>query len=250
MSDFASNVVWNDTLRLAEAGKLPQCLAISAPLKYHLEIVESMSRVILGTYRPNHPDLLMIGTLEKPPLIGDPEKPNYEGTCRWLSENILLKPMESTKRLGIIFNGDKLSKSAGNSLLKLTEEPPEHVNLIYLMEDSNIFLPTLRSRTSLITITVDEAVEPKRMPLDAGEWAMTLASLRKSTPEKDTITPELEAWGEYALSTGNMILAEKIEKLRIISSRKNLSTPMLCDLIIMTLMEGYINIEYILDDIR
>ena len=64
------------------------------------------------------------------------------------------------------------------------------------------------------------------------------------------ITPELESWSEYAVKEGNIDLAEKIEKLRIISTRKNLSAPMLSDLIIMTLMEGNTDIEYILDDIR
>ena len=250
MSDFASNVTWRETLISAENGKLPQAAAISAPLKYHQEIIEGLSRVILGTYRPEHPDLLVIGTIEKPPVIGDPDKPNYEGTCRWLIENIALRPMESTRRLGIIFNGDKLSKPAGNSLLKLTEEPPYYANIIYLMEDSNIFLPTLRSRTSLITITLGETIEPKRIPLDAEEWTAALTNLRKSTSDKDTITPELESWSEYAVKEGNIDLAERIEKLRIISTRKNLSAPMLSDLIIMTLMEGNTDIEYILDDIR
>ena len=48
----------------------------------------------------------------------------------------------------------------------------------------------------------------------------------------------------------HFVLAEKIEALRIIAERENLSVPMLCDLIILTLKEDTSNYEYILDDIR
>ena len=76
------------------------------------------------------------------------------------------------------------------------------------------------------------------MPLDSREWTEWLTKARKSTNDNDTITPDLEAWGSYALETGNIELAERIEKLRIISTRKNLSVPMLCDIIILALKEG------------
>ena len=250
MSDFSSNVTWREIVSETRAGNIPHSRAISAPLKYHPEIIETMSRIILGSYRPSHPDLLIIGSSDKPPSIGEYGKPSYESSCRWLIENIALRPMESTKRLGVINCADKLNKAAGNSLLKLTEEPPEHAYLLFLMEDGRLFLPTLRSRSRFSTITDDDSIPEKRIPLDAFEWSEWLSESRKSTSDNDTITPDLESWREYALNTGNIELAEKIEKLRIISSRKNLSVPMLCDIIILALMEGNAEIEYILDDIR
>ena len=250
MFDLPANVTWREIVSETEAGKIPHARAISVPSAYYPEIIETMSRLILGTYRPSHPDLLIIGTSDKPPAIGDPEKPNYELSCRWLIENIALKPMESSRRLAVIQCADKLNKAAGNSLLKLTEEPPEYAYLLFLMEDGKLFLPTLRSRSRFSTITTDELIPAKRIPLDAHEWSEWLSQARKSTSDNDTITPELESWSKYALDTGNIDLAERIEKLRVISSHKNLSVPMLCDIIILALMEENINIEYILDDIR
>ena len=250
MSDLSSNVAWLEVIRETEAGNIPHTRAISAPSKYHSEIIETLSRLILGSYRPSHPDLLIIGTPDKPPAIGDPDKPNYEISCRWLIENIALKPMESSRRLGVIHCADKLNKAAGNSLLKLAEEPPGFAYLLFLMEDGKLFLPTLRSRSRFSAISIAESIQPKRIPLDAFEWAQWLSESRKSTGDNDTITPDLESWTQYALDEGNIELAEKIEKLRIISSRKNLSVPMLCDIIILALMEGNTEIEYILDDIR
>ena len=250
MSDLSSNVTWREILRETEAGNIPHARAISAPSEYNAEIIESLSRIILGTYRPSHPDLLIAGTPSKPPSAGDPSKPDYEGSCRWLIESIAVKPMESSRRLGVIQCADKLNKAAGNSLLKLAEEPPGHAYLLFLMEDGRLFLPTLRSRSRFSVIKPIETAGPRRMPLDAQEWIDWLSSARKSTSDNDTITPDLEAWSDYALIEGNTCLAEKTEKLRIISSRKNLSAPVICDIIILALMEENTDIEHILDDIR
>ena len=238
MLNLASNVAWQEILHETEAGNIPHSRAISAPVSVHAEIIETLSRLILGSYRPSHPDLLIIGTADKAPPIGEYGKPNYEYSCRWLIENIAMRPMESKRRLAVIECADKLNKSAGNSLLKLAEEPPEHAYLLFLMEDGRLFLPTLKSRSRFTAITSNEYAGAQRMPLDSREWTEWLTKARKSTNDNDTITPDLEAWGSYALETGNIELAERIEKLRIISTRKNLSVPMLCDIIILALKEG------------
>ncbi|MBR0185181.1 MAG: hypothetical protein IJQ24_04055 [Synergistaceae bacterium] len=238
MLNLASNVAWQEILHETEAGNIPHCRAISVPVSVHAEIIETLSRLILGSYRPSHPDLLIIGTADKAPSIGEYGKPNYEYSCRWLIENIAMRPMESKRRLAVIECADKLNKSAGNSLLKLAEEPPEHAYLLFLMEDRRLFLPTLKSRSRFTAITSNEYAGAQRMPLDSREWTEWLTKARKSTNDNDTITPDLEAWGSYALETGNIELAERIEKLRIISTRKNLSVPMLCDIIILALKEG------------
>ena len=238
MLNLASNVAWQEILHETDAGNIPHCRAISAPVSVHAEIIETLSRLILGSYRPSHPDLLIIGTADKAPPIGEYGKPNYEYSCRWLIENIAMRPMESKRRLAVIECADKLNKSAGNSLLKLAEEPPEHAYLLFLMEDRRLFLPTLKSRSRFTAITSNEYAGAQRMPLDSREWTEWLTKARKSTNDNDTITPDLEAWGSYALETGNIELAERIEKLRIISTRKNLSVPMLCDIIILALKEG------------
>ena len=206
--------------------------------------------MILGSYRPSHPDLLVIGTPDKAPPIGEYGKPSYERSCRWLIDSIALRPMESSRRLAVINCADKLNKPAGNSLLKLAEEPPSHAYLLFLMEDGRLFLPTLRSRSRFTAVTTDEGIPAKKPPHEAQEWAEWLAKTRKSTGGNDTLTPELEAWGTYALEAGNADMAARIEKLRLISSQKNLSVPMMADLIMLALMEESTDIERILDDIR
>ena len=241
MSNLALNVTWQEILRETKAGDVSHCRAIAAPLKYHDEIVETLAGFILGSYRPNHPDLLITGDINKAPSID---------LCRNLINDIAVKPLESNKRLGVIMNSDKLLLPAANSLLKLAEEPPEHACLLFLMEDSRLFLPTLRSRSRFNALIFREEQDSKPMPQNASDWVEWLAGTRKSSADIDMIINDLTSWENYALSTQDFILAERIEKLRLIAERKNLSLPQLCDIIILTLREENIYCENLLDDFR
>ena len=239
---------WQEVLRECESGDIPHCRAISAPAMYHQEIIASLARIILGKYRPSHPDLLIIGTTDKAPPIGDPAKSNYEGSARWLIENIALKPLESSRRMGVIMCADKLLLPAANSLLKLAEEPPEHAVLLFLMEDGRLFLPTLKSRSRFTAITLHETREVQAVPKSPSEWVKWLANARKD--DSDTITATLEAWSNYAADAKDYVQAERIDGLRLIAEKKNLSVNMLCDMIILMLGDDNTKNEHILDDIR
>lgn len=239
MSDLAANVTWQEILAETEAGNIPHCRAIAAPSKFHQEIAQALARKILGSFRPEHPDLIIVGTLDKAPNID---------LCRQLIADIALKPLESPRRLGVIMSSDKLLLPAANSLLKLAEEPPSHAVLLFLMEDGRLFLPTLRSRSRFSRIVIAEKVESKELPRNDSEWLKWLAEARKL--DAQTIAEELEAWAAYELSGKNFPLAERLDKLRLIAEKKNLSAAMLCDLIILTLREDNKNNEYILDDFR
>lgn len=249
MSDLAVNVKWQEILRETQAGDIPHCRAIAVPSSFHNEIIESLARIILGNYRQTHPDLLIIGSVDKAPAIGDPTKPNYEGSARWLIENIALKPLEAKRRLGVIMCADKLLLPAANSLLKLAEEPPEHAVLLFLMEDSRLFLPTLKSRSRLTVITVNAPRESRPSPKNYSEWVKWLADKRKES-DTDAIILELEAWANFESDNKNFMRAEKLDRLRIIAGKKNLSVPMLCDMIILMLGDENRKYEYILDDLR
>ena len=248
MSNLAVNVKWQEILRVCESADIPHCMAIAAPAMYHQEIIKTLAVIILGMYRPSHPDLLIIGTTGKAPAIGDPAKPGYEGSARWLIENIALKPLEASRRMGVIMCADKLLLPAANSLLKLAEEPPEHAVLLFLMEDSRLFLPTLKSRSRFTAITINEKHDVQAVPKNSGEWVKWLANARKN--DADTLSATLEAWGNYAADAKNYVLAERIEGLKLIAEKKNLSVNMLCDMIILMLGDDNTKYEYILDDIR
>ena len=240
MSDLASNVTWQEILAETEADNIPHCRAIAAPSKFHQEIADTLARKILGSSRPGHPDLIITGTLDKAPNID---------SCRQLITDIALKPLESQRRLGVIMSADKLLLPAANSLLKLAEEPPSHAVLLFLMEDGRLFLPTLRSRSRFSTIAIAGKVEAHPFPRSDSELLKWIAEAQKM--DSESLSEEFGAWATYALNESNFPLAERMDKLRLIAGRKNLSAAMLCDLIILTLREdNKNNNEYILDDFR
>ena len=232
MSDLAVNVRWQEILR----ENPPHTRAIVSPSKWHNEIIESLSRLILGSYRPSHPDLLIIGSSDKAPDID---------TCRNFIQDIALRPLESNKRLGVIMNAGRLNLNAGNSLLKLSEEPPEHAYILFLMDDAKFFLGTLKSRSRFSVLISDEQTESKKPPESEAEWIEWLSGKR----ENEDISADLEAWTNYALSERNYVLADKINRLSLIADRKNLSGAMMRDIIILTLKERSKEIEDIFNDI-
>ena len=237
MSDLSVNVTWQEILSEEE----PHCRAIVAPVKWHNEIIEALAKKVLGSYRPSHPDLLIIGTSDKAAKIGDREKMSdeeYSNTTRGLIDNIALKPLEASKRLGVVMCADKLLVAAANSLLKLSEEPPAHAYILFLMEDGRLFLPTLRSRSRFSVLISQEQAESYAMPTNESEWLQWLAKSRKES-NVDSVVKDLEAWTNYALEH-RLPNVSIIERLRIIASKKNLSVPLLCDIVIMTLKEGNI----------
>lgn len=241
MSDLSSNVTWKEILRETDAGNIPHCRAIAAPKKFHDEIIITLAKIIIANYRPSHPDIIMIGESDKAPNID---------ACRELISEIALKPLEANKRLGIITNADKLLLPAANSLLKLTEEPPAHAYLLFVMEDGKLFLPTLKSRSRYSVINISDRAEPKPMPRNASEWLSWLGENSKKGAELENVVNDLEAWGNFALNEKNFALAYKLDTLRVTANKKNLSMPLLCDMILMLLREENTQIEDILNDIR
>ncbi|MCD7774172.1 MAG: DNA polymerase III subunit gamma/tau [Clostridiales bacterium] len=65
---------------------------------------------------------------------------------RKMVEEINFTPMISKKRIYIIDEVHMLSKDAFNGLLKILEEPPEHITYIFATTEINKVLPTILSR--------------------------------------------------------------------------------------------------------
>lgn len=81
------------------------------------------------------------------------------GEIRALSENIMLKPIKSARRVFIINNADKMNESAQNALLKILEEPPEYATIILVVSNKEKIVKTIQSRCNEIyfsPLTLDE----------------------------------------------------------------------------------------------
>jgi DNA polymerase III subunit delta' len=107
-----------------------------------------------------HPDVLVI-----PP--DPPQMLIKVDQVRRVIETIYYRPGEAKERV-YIFTDSAFMKEAANSLLKVLEEPPEFATIFLLTENAGELLPTIRSRSMVVTLNA----------LPAGEIEQYLATNR------------------------------------------------------------------------
>jgi DNA polymerase-3 subunit delta' len=98
-----------------------------------------------------HPDLLVI-----PP--DPPQMMIKVDQVRHVIQRIYYRPAEAQESV-YIFSSSAFMKEAGNSLLKILEEPPEFATIFLLTENPGELLPTIRSRAMTFTLGAVPAAE-------------------------------------------------------------------------------------------
>ena len=93
---------------------------------------------------------------------------------RQLKERAQFKPLHGPRRIFLIDHIDRANEQAANSLLKILEEPPEHLILLLAAENPYDLLPTIRSR----------AVSFHLAPLSNAEMQAFSASRALPDPER------------------------------------------------------------------
>lgn len=80
---------------------------------------------------------------------------------REIIKTLSLKPFESTYKVMIIWRPELMHPSAANGILKILEEPAPHTFFILVTNAADKLLPTIISRTQIVTIPLlsDEEVE-------------------------------------------------------------------------------------------
>lgn len=79
---------------------------------------------------------------------------------REIIKTLSLKPFESPHKIMIIWQPELMHSSAANGILKILEEPPPHTFFILVTNAGDRLLPTILSRTQIITVPLlrDEEV--------------------------------------------------------------------------------------------
>lgn len=121
-----------------------------------------------------HPDLL---TLER----------QYDATKNKTAESLAVSELRKVEpflrmtssnggwRVVIIDDADTMNRNAQNALLKILEEPPKNTLLILVAHRLGALIPTIRSRTRLISIkplegeTINELLKRKGYELDSNQ---------------------------------------------------------------------------------
>ena len=98
------------------------------------------TRILVQT----HPDVLII-----PP--DPPQLMIKVDQVRRVIEGIYFRPAEARERV-YIFTDSAFMKEAANSLLKVLEEPPEFATIFLLTDNPGELLPTIRSRSMIVSL--------------------------------------------------------------------------------------------------
>jgi DNA polymerase III subunit delta' len=75
---------------------------------------------------------------------------------REIIKTLSLKPFESKYKVMIIWQPELMHPSAANGILKILEEPPAHTYFILVTNASDKLLPTIISRTQIVTVPLLE----------------------------------------------------------------------------------------------
>lgn len=240
---LAESEPWRRARGLAEGGLFPQCAALCAPPEQQNALGLAMARLLLcesgrgedgcpscaAWAGDDHPDLLKAGSEGAAPNIAQ---------CRDLILSMAYRPVAASRRVALVYSADTLLLPAANSLLKLAEEPPGHGILLFLLSDEALLLPTLRSRSWMLSfrIAVDEGEE--RPPETESEWAEWLS--RHSSAELPDLLGQFGPWIRYELHRNAFERAGTIDRLRVILETKRLSRTMALDLTVLALKEGIV----------
>jgi DNA polymerase-3 subunit delta' len=137
--------------RIAQAADLDARFAEAVEARENLrEADKKETRLFVQT----HPDVLVI-----PP--DPPQMMIKVDQVRRVIETIYYRPAESRERV-YIFTDSAFMKEAANSLLKVLEEPPEFATIFLLTENPGELLPTIRSRSMVVTLGALPAEEIER----------------------------------------------------------------------------------------
>jgi DNA polymerase-3 subunit delta' len=128
-------------VRIAQAEDLSARCAEAVETRENMrETDKKETRLFVQT----HPDVLVI-----PP--DPPQMMIKVDQVRKVIENIYYRPAEGKEKV-YIFTDSAFMKEAANSLLKILEEPPDFATIFLLTDNPGELLPTLKSRSMMVTL--------------------------------------------------------------------------------------------------
>jgi DNA polymerase-3 subunit delta' len=138
----------SNCIRIAQSQDLDARFAEAVEARENLrETDKKETRLFVQT----HPDVLIV-----PP--DPPQMMIKVDQVRRVIETIYYQPGEAKERV-YIFTQSSFMKEAANSLLKVLEEPPEFATIFLLTENPGELLPTIRSRSMIVTLSALSAEE-------------------------------------------------------------------------------------------
>ncbi len=160
-------------------------------------------RRIKGSF---HPDLVFIRKDKKKVYLG-------VDLIKEMKKNSFLSPEMNGRKVYVIEDAHNMTVEAQNALLKLFEEPPEHVSLILTVSSCASLLETIISRGTLVTLegsskpynpeklssAEQSAVEICRLLLESDEFEM-LEYMKKYAKNRKALFETMDCVVEVLMS--------------------------------------------------
>ena len=237
-----ASACWREIENAAAEKRIPQTVGIVAPTSVQPALSEMYGRLILGEEgldgEGGHPDLIVLGAADTTPKIDD---------CRRLQSSLALKPVSSGRRFAVIWRSDRLEAPAANSLLRITEMPPEHGYILFMAEEDKL-LPTIKSRIWLKHIELPkEMLDSRPMPVTMNEWADWMKTGQKSGSE--ILCADLQGWARELARAGDFLKASRLDSAVRVIEQRRLSVPVIQDMVF-ALFKEEVPYEKILGGLR
>ncbi len=165
-----------------QSGKLPHAVVLESQKDLTMKETVNMIcqwAVCRGENRPchkcsacvkvennNHPDIYTAK------LSGKLEVVNVE-EVRTICADAYIRPNEADRKIYILPNADKMQIQAQNALLKVIEEPPQHILFIFCCGSAKKLLATILSRVAVYSL--DYTYDDDRSVQQAYETALYIA---------------------------------------------------------------------------
>lgn len=140
-----------------ESGKLTFARTMAA---YMADTAANIRKIMSGI----SPDIIEVS-------LSDDRKTIGVDAVRGLRLKAYIKPNDLDYKFIIINNAEALTKAAMNALLKLVEEPPSSVYVLFLCVNTSSLLPTIRSRAPVLRMQIFSQEELAELLLSHSEEA-------------------------------------------------------------------------------
>lgn len=244
---------WRELEAAVAEGRAPQSLVAILPKAQAMDFCNLYARRVLCANRSGedgcmscaawredgHPDLVLAGSGEKAPGVEE---------CLAFQAALALRPVVARCRLGVVPFADEMSIPASNALLKVAEEPPQGVHILFTASSENL-LPTIRSRAwtfapGSATVVAQEPMPP---PIEPAQWAAWFETTKKSSAAD--VARDVNAWAEWFTAKGEWHTAAALENFIYMADKRHMAVSMVQDALYAILREG-VQVEQLFGDLR